>query len=83
MNALEGEVQEERVLSRLLYDLHRLPAEEVSAVLALALVSDGLVVTEVVALEQFPAVTDHPLVVVLPMCVEPEECVEASPVYSY
>ena len=62
MDALEGEVEEEGLVlvpapGRVLDDVHGLPAEQVGAVLALALVRDILSVPEVVAEKPLCTVT--------------------------
>ena len=80
VDTLEGEIEEDRLLSSLLDHLHRLPAEEVGAVLALPLLGHRLVVPEVVAFEDLPTVGDNPLVIILAVSVEPEESIKPSPV---
>ena len=65
MDALKGEVEEERLvlvapLGGVLDDVHRPPAEQVGAVLALALVGDVLSVPEVVSEKPLCTVTGYP-----------------------
>ena len=51
-----------------------------SAVLALALVCHRLIVSEVVTSDVSFTVTDDPLIVILPVGVEPEESIKSSPI---
>ena len=65
MDTLKGEVEEEGLvlvapLGRVLDDVHSLPAEQVCAVLALALVGDVLPVPEVVTKKPLCTVTGYP-----------------------
>ena len=65
MDALKGEVEEQGLvlvtpLGRVLDDVHSLPAEQVCAVLALALVGDVLSVPEVVTEKPLCTVTGYP-----------------------
>ena len=65
MDALKGKVEEERLVlvaapGRVLDDVHGLPAEQVCAVLALALMGDVLPVPEVVTEKPLCTVTGYP-----------------------
>ena len=65
MDALKGKVEEERLIlvappGRVLDDVHSLPAEQVCAVLALALVGDVLPVPEVITKKPLCTVTGYP-----------------------